>query len=92
MMVTILMSALDIVSEMRATEGPASLARLPSISAPMSGTALGSNTAQRRRTMSGKQIFSIFFTSRSGGILMRRSSFVVSAFMIGGWMIGTSAM
>ena len=42
--------------------------------------------------MSGKQIFSIFFTSRSGGILMRRSFFVVRAFMIGGWMIGTSAM
>ena len=58
----------------------------------MSGTAEGSNSAQRSNTTSGKQIFSIFFTSRSCGILMRRSSFVVSAFMIGGWMIGTSAM
>ena len=34
----------------------------------------------------------IFFTSRIGGILMARSAFVVSAFMIGGWIIGTSAM
>ena len=44
------------------------------------------------RTTSGKQIFSIFLTSRSCGILMRRSDFVVRSFMIGGWMIGTSAM
>ena len=92
MIVTILMSAFDIVSAMRATEGPTSFARLPSISAPMSGTADGSNTAQSRSTTSGKQIFSIFFTSRSGGILISRSSFVVSAFIIGGWIIGTSAM
>ena len=92
MIVTMLMSALDIVSAMRATEGPTSFARLPSMSAPMSGTASLSSTAQRSSTMSGKQIFSIFFTSRSGGIFMRRSSLVVSAFMIGGWMIGTSAM
>ena len=92
MMVTMLMSALLMVSEMRATEGPASLARLPSIKAPMSGTAEGSSTAQRSSTIKGKQIFSIFFTSRKGGILMRRSSLVVSAFMMGGWMIGTSAI
>ena len=92
MIVTMLMRALDIVSEMRATEGPASFARLPSMSAPMSGTALGSSTAQRSSTISGKQTFSIFFTSRSGGIVIARSAFEVSAFMIGGWMIGTSAM
>ena len=92
MMVTMLMSALDIVSLIRATDEPASLARLPSIKAPMSGTAEGRSTAQRSSTMSGKHIFSIFLTSRSGGILMRRSSFVVRAFMIGGWMIGTRAM
>ena len=92
MIVTMLMSAFDIVSEMRATDGPASFARLPSISAPMSGTAEGSSTAQRRSTMSGKQIFSIRFTSRRGGIVIARSALVVSAFMIGGWMIGTSAM
>ena len=92
MIVTMLMSAFDIVSAMRATDGPTSLARLPSIKAPMSGTADGSRNAQRSSTMSGKQIFSIFLTSRSGGILMRRSLFVVSAFMIGGWMIGTRAM
>ena len=92
MIVTMLQSAPDMVSAMRATEGPTSFARLPSISAPMSGTADGSSSAQRRRTMSGKHIFSIFFTGRSCGILMRRSSFVVRRFMIGGWIIGTRAM
>ena len=92
MIVTMLQSAFDIVSAMRETDVPTSFARLPSISAPISGTADGSRSAQSRSTMSGKHIFSIFLTGRSCGILMRRSSFVVRAFMIGGWMIGTSAM
>ena len=62
------------------------------MSAPINGTADGRRIAQSRSTISGKAIFSIFVTARSCGILMRRSSRVVRAFMIGGWMMGTSAM
>ena len=57
---------------------------MPSIIAPISGTADGRRTAQSKRTMSGKQIFSIFVTSRSAVILIARSALVVRAFMIGG--------
>ena len=65
MMVTMLMSAFAIVSAMRETDAPISFARLPSMSAPISGTADGSRIAHRRRTISGKAIFSSFVTLRS---------------------------
>ena len=42
--------------------------------------------------MIGKMIFSVLLTSRSWSITTMRSFFVVSSFMIGGWMMGTRAM
>ena len=42
--------------------------------------------------MIGNIIFSSFDTGRSCSITTIRSFLVVSAFMIGGWMMGTSAM
>ncbi len=42
--------------------------------------------------VNGNRIFSNLLTWRSWVILVLRSSSVVSSFIIGGWMIGTSAM
>ncbi len=92
MMVTMLIRGPDKVSAMRATLDPTSRARLPSISAPTSGTALGKSSEQSSSAISGKQTFSIFETCRSCFILILRSSAGTSQRMIGGWMIGTSAM
>ena len=59
---------------------------------PISGAASGSRKAQSSVIRSGKQIFSSLPTVRSWLILILRSFSVVQSFMIGGWMIGTSAM
>ena len=59
---------------------------------PLSGAADGSSRATSSKSMIGKMIFSAFDTSRSCTILILRSDAVVSARMIGGWIIGTSAM
>ena len=91
MIVTMLMSAFCIVSLRRSTT-PLSLAMLPNMSAPMSGTALGSSRPQRITTTSGKTTFSIFFTGRSCFMCILRSFSVVQSFISGGWMTGTSAM
>ena len=90
-MVTVFINAFCIVSERRSMT-PVSRARLPNISAPMSGVADGNNTAQVVSTVMGKRIFSSLETGRSCTIFILRSSSVVSRRMIGGWMIGTRAM
>ena len=69
-----------------------SRSRLPNISIPIRGAALGTNRMQSRTTRNTKTIFSLRDTSRNCFILILRSSTVVSARMIGGWMIGTNAM
>jgi len=84
MIVTTLINAFDMVSANRATFGPTSRHRLPSISAPISGTALGSSSEQSSNTVSGKQTFSIFETGRSCFITILRSRSGTIAFMIGG--------
>ena len=71
---------------------PDSFMRLPSIRQPTSGTVDGRSSAQSTVQRIGKMIFSLFETMRSVSILIRRSLLVVRARMIGGWMIGTSAM
>ena len=91
MMVTILMSSLAAVLDRRSTT-PHSLNRLPNISIPTSGVADGSSRAQIISTESGKTIFSIWRTGRSCFISISRSALVVSRRMIGGWIMGTSAM
>ena len=69
---------------------PHSLKRLPSISIPTSGAVVGSIRTTTSVTMIGKRIFSILVTGLSCGILTSLSFFVVRAFMIGGWITGTS--
>ena len=46
----------------------------------------------RISTENGNRIFSALLTGRSWLIFTLRSSSVVRSFMIGGWIIGTSAM
>ena len=89
--VTMLMRAFWAVSDRRSTT-PHSRIRLPSMSMPISGAASGSRNAQRSVMRTGKQIFSIFGTTRSCFMRILRSASVVQSFMIGGWMIGTRAM
>ena len=83
--------ALEAVSASLAVT-PHSLMRFPNIRAPMSGVALGSRKAQTMRTEIGKIIFSVLETGLSCCILIFLSASDVRAFMMGGWMTGTSAM
>ncbi len=59
---------------------------------PSSGAAVGSSKATSSSNRIGKRMRSAFDTSRSCTMWILRSSSVVSRRMIGGWMIGTSAM
>ena len=59
---------------------------------PNSGAAVGSNNATMRNRTSGNRMRSVFDTSRSWVISIRRSASVVSARMIGGCISGTKAM
>jgi hypothetical protein len=71
----------------------ASRSRLPNIKVPMSGVALGAMSPVMTIVTIGNRIFVLFETFRArAGIFTWRSASVVSARMIGGWMIGTSAM
>ena len=56
------------------------------------GASGGTNRATKTVTTTGKKIFSFLLTSRRGFITICRSFSVVSAFIIGGWITGTSAM
>ena len=71
---------------------PLSLKRLPSISMPMRGAVEGSMQHTTIVTITGNIILSRLETGLSCSILILRSFSVVSALMIGGWMIGTSDM
>ncbi len=86
-----LISSFAAVLESRSTT-PHSRNRFPSISIPTSGVADGRRKTQIRSTMSGNATFSIRLTGRSCFMVILRSSAVVRRRMIGGWMIGTSAM
>ena len=90
-MVMMFISSFCAVLDRRSTT-PLSRKRLPSMSMPISGAALGRSRTQIAVTKMGNRIFSVFETGRSCSITTERSFFVVSARMIGGWMIGTSAM
>ncbi|OPY06818.1 MAG: hypothetical protein A4E67_01356 [Syntrophaceae bacterium PtaB.Bin038] len=89
--VTMLIKAFWAVSLRRPTT-PDSRNKFPSISIPISGAASGSISTHTIVTAIGKMIRSVFDTGRSCSITTVRIFFVVSSFMIGGWMIGTSAM
>ena len=54
--------------------------------------ASGSVRLTRIVTNTGKRIFSVRETLRGVSITIMRSFSVVSSFMIGGWMTGTSAI
>ena len=86
-----LMSSFCAVCDSRSTT-PASRRRLPNISMPTSGDAGGSSRITSSRTVNGKRMRSVADTGRSSSMATARSSSVVRARMIGGWMMGTSAM
>ena len=86
---TMYISALDAVSVSCLTT-PDSLNRLPSISIPTRGAVVGRIRDTIMVTMIGNRIFSSLDTGRSCPILIFLSSSVVSSFIIGGWIIGTS--
>jgi hypothetical protein len=90
-METMFISSFWRVFERRSTH-PTSWMKFPNASMPISGAAGGRSRIVRIRSMIGNIIFSVFETGRSCGMVMRRSFFVVSSFMIGGWMSGTRAM
>ena len=84
-------NALDAVSVSWRTT-PLSRNRLPSISIPTSGAVVGRIVHTTTVTTIGKRIFSSLETGLKFSILMARSFLVVNSFIIGGWMIGTSAI
>ncbi len=69
-----------------------SLSRLPKKSIPISTSEPGAIRAQIKKPAMGKMMRSRRETTRGAFMRMRRSSRVVSSFMIGGWMTGTRAM
>ena len=90
-MVTMLHSSFWAVLLMRSTT-PQTRIRLPSISMPTRVAASGSSSDTMIVTAMGKMIVSVLETWRSWPMRMVRSLWVVSAFMMGGWMTGTKAM
>ena len=69
-----------------------SRSRLPKNSMPSSGRPPGASSVVSRNPTIGNMIRTRLETGARSGMRMRRSSRVVSSRMIGGWMIGTSAM
>ena len=65
---------------------------MPSISIPIKIAESGRIRLMMMVHRIGKMIFSVRDTGRSWVITMLRSFLVVSAFMMGGWITGTSAM
>ncbi|VGQ13420.1 hypothetical protein SB5544_05187 [Klebsiella variicola] len=86
-----LINAFCTVSLSRSTT-PLSRIRLPKQNIPSSGAASGSRRATSSNSTAGKRIFSRRLTVRSCTMRIFRSLSLVSAFMIGGWISGTSAM
>ena len=89
--VTIFISSFCAVLESLSTT-PLSRMRLPSMSIPTRLAAEGTSSAVNMVTTIGKTIFSVLETGLSCCMTMRRSFLVVSAFITGGCMSGTSAM
>ena len=89
--VTMLINSFCAVLLRRSTT-PHSRIKFPKQSMPINGVAEGSNRIATSSRISGNRIFSSLVTRRNWVILVWRSSSVVSAIMIGGWMIGTRAM
>ena len=89
--VTISMRALLAVLARRFVT-PLSLRRLPKNNIPSNGNAEGLMNVVKRRPTIGKHTFSVLLTIRGAFMWMRRSFGVVSNFIIGGWIRGTSAM
>ncbi len=89
--VTMLISSFCAVFDILSTT-PDSLKRFPSISIPMSGATDGSSRIVIIDTTIGNRIRSSFETSRSWLISVSRSFFVVSARMMGGWIMGMRAI
>ena len=71
---------------------PDSLSRLPKKSMPSSGRPEGTMNVVSNNPIIGKSMRSVWLTWRAGFMRMRRSFFVVSRRMSGGWITGTSAM
>ena len=90
-MVTVLISALVVVSTRRLTT-PDSFIRLPKQNMPSSGAASGNSSATSTSSRIGNRIFSSRPTGRNCSILMRRCFSVVSSRITGGWINGTRAM
>ena len=90
-MVTMFISSFWAVLSRRSVT-PHSCIRLPSIRQPTRGAAEGTSRATKMVTTKGKMIFSVLETLRSGRMTILRSSSLVSARMMGGWITGTSAM
>ena len=59
---------------------------------PISGAVSGISRMTMMDTATGKMIFSSLETARGCSILILRSLSVVSSRMMGGWIIGISAM
>ena len=85
------MGAFWAVSERRSTTMH-SFIRLPSMSMEMRGAAEGRRRQQSMVMVMGKMTFSTLVTFLVVVMRTRRSFLVVSALMMGGWMMGTSAM
>ena len=89
--VMMFISSLPAVLVIRSTT-PDSFIRLPIIRQPTRMAASGRVRATMMVTMMGKRIFSVLETRRGAVMTILRSFSVVRAFMIGGWITGTSAM
>ncbi|SAQ55449.1 Uncharacterised protein [Klebsiella oxytoca] len=89
--VTIFISPFCTVSLRRSTT-PLSRIRLPKQNIPSSGAASGSSSATSSNSTAGKRIFSRLLTVRSCTMRIFLSFSLVSAFIIGGWINGTSAI
>ena len=71
---------------------PLSFNRLPNISIPISGAAVGKSPITIIIATIGNTIFSVFETGLNCSIFIALSSLVVKALIIGGCITGTSAM
>ena len=90
-MVTMFIRAFWAVSERRSVT-PHSRNRFPNIRQPIRGAVEGRSRITKVATTMGKMIFSVLETSRLCTILTLRILSVVMAFMIGGWIMGISAI
>ena len=81
---------LAVLAKRRVT--PLSFNRLPKNSIPNKGKPEGTRKQVNNKPMMGNITFSVCDTTRGGFIRIRRSCFVVSRRMTGGWITGTKAI